>query len=471
MSATIAPAKASPLATIAPAKASPLADRRLAEASPLADRRLAEVTPSEVPPLALYQSPWTLSLSIAFLFRGRGTYVIDDIDNAGVVRGQEERQDFQAVRKEVLSKKGWTNTRPLGAFCPDGLLFANLSRADYLALDRRAPLAKLARHRSTTVERLVRETSRRHGMWTLAGPDRAITAVPMRNAAAGLRDIIAKHEEAVLRTLPRPQDHEPALRRLRHLMPEPGQEGSLLEYFRRCLRRALDMMGSDAPVLSAARDLIPRDGGRLLPRFLEQAPEAIDVYNEAAAMQGSRPLNAAHPLPYYTVSLADGVRADITGAVRARDDQVVAPKILALEGGAGMALPRATAARSTILAREHAYRGLSSGSSQVFFEAGWLASLNSCRTEVRVDEVFQPLVGGRRTMPLGDLAAELLRHDEAGDEAEEAEEGGFDHLWTRWVLRETLKDLRTWNHPLLTYAVAGDAWLERLAPSSYTEYR
>ncbi|MHB9860118.1 hypothetical protein [Streptomyces sp. YIM S03343] len=63
-----------------------------------------------------------------------------------------------------------------------------------MALNRQVPLAMLARHCSTTGERLVRETSRKHGMWTLAGPDRAIPAIPMRIAATGLRDIIAKHD-------------------------------------------------------------------------------------------------------------------------------------------------------------------------------------------------------------------------------------------------------------------------------------
>jgi hypothetical protein len=439
-----------------------------ARTGPLADLEQADVTPSEVPPLALYQSPWTIALAIAFAFRGAGTYVIDDIDNAGVARGKEERPGFHAVRKEVLSKKGWTNCRPLGAFCPDGLLFANLARADFTALDRRVPLAVLARHRSTTVERLVRDTSRTHGMWSLAGPDRAITAVPMRDAAAGLRDIIAKHEQAVLRTLARPEDHEPALRRLRRLMPEPRPEGSLLDYFRQCLRSGLELVGSDAPVLSAARDLIPPGGGRLLPRFLDGDPEAVDVYNTAAAIQGSRPIDADHPLPYYTVGLCDGVRADLTRATRPAQNQVIAPKILVLEGAAGMALPRATAARSTILAREHAYRGLAGGSSQVFFDTDWLESLGSCRTEVHVDELFQPLVGHRRTMPLGELAAELVRRDAAGEEDHQQDPT---RQWTRWALHETLTDLRTWHYPVLTYAVAGDRWLERLGLRSYTEYR
>lgn len=443
-------------------------------AGPLTGARLVDVAPSAVPPLALYQSPWTIAPAIAFAFRGAGTYVIDDIDNAGVARGKEELREFRVIRKEVLSKKGWTNCRPLAAFCPDGLLFANLARADYAALDRRMPLAVLARHRSTTVERLVRETSREHGMWSLAGPDLAITAVPMRIAAPGLRDIITKHEEAVLRTLPRPRDHEPALRRLRHLMPEPRPEGSLLDYFRQCLRRSLDLVGGDAPVLSAARDLVPPDGGRLLPRFLRGDPGTVDVYNAAAALQGSRRVDADHPLPYYTVGLTDGVRTDLTRAGRPAQDQVVAPKILVLEGAAGMALPRTTATRSTILAREYAYRGLASGSSQVFFDTDWLESLGSCRTEVRVDGLFQPLVGGRRTLPLGELAAELLRHDEAG---EADEDDGADpqqdpvRLWTRWALRETLTDLRTWHYPVLTYAVAGDTWLERLGLRSYTAYR
>ncbi|MEU3659171.1 hypothetical protein AB0E77_05300 [Streptomyces sp. NPDC032940] len=438
------------------------------QADPLNGLELADVAPSEIPPLALYQSPWTISLAIAFAFRGAGTYVIDDIDNAGVARGKAARQDFHALRKEVLSKKGWTNCRPLAAFCPDGLLFANLSRADYAALDRRVPLAVLARQRSTTVERLVRDTSRRHGMWSLAGPDRAITAVPLATASTGLRDIIAKHEEAVLRTLPRPRDHEPALRRLRHLMPEPTGEGSLLDYFRRCLRRGLELVGSDAPVLSAARDLVPPDGGRLLPRFLQGDPGAVDVYNEAAARQGSRPVGAGHPLPYYTVGLTDGVRTDLHHAAQPARDQIIAPKILALEGVAGMALPRTTAARSTILAREHAYRGLESGSSQVFFETNWLESLASCRTEVRVDELFGPLVGGRQTMPLGELVAGLLRHEEADEDGDGQSPAG---QWTRWALHQTLADFRTWHHPVLAYAVAGDAWLERLGPRSYTAYR
>ncbi|MFE3856266.1 hypothetical protein ACFXPN_34700 [Streptomyces griseorubiginosus] len=438
------------------------------QSGPLAGIRLVDVAPSAVSPLALYQSPWTIALAIAFAFRGAGTYVIDDIDNAGVARGKEDRQDFHTIRKEVLSKKGWTNCRPLAAFCPDGLLFANLSRADYLALDRRMPLAKLAKHRSTTVERLIRETSREHGMWSLAGPDQAITAVPMRIAATGLRDIIAKHEEAVLRTLADPKDHEPALHRLRHLMPEPEPEGSLLDYFQQCLRRGLEVVGSDTPVLSAARDLIPPDGGRLLSRFLHGDPKTVDAYNTAAAVQGSRLIDADHPLPYYTVGLTDGARADLTHAIRQAPDQIIAPKILALEGVAGMALPRTTAHRSTILAREHAYRGLASGSSQVFFDTDWLESLGSCGTEVHVDGIFQPLVGGRQTMPLGDLVAELLRHDES-DEEDHPEDPT--RLWTRWALHETLADLRTWHYPVLAYAVAGDRWLERLSLRSYTEYR
>ncbi|MFD0886320.1 hypothetical protein ACFQ08_17375 [Streptosporangium algeriense] len=439
-------------------------------ASPSTGLRLADVDLSEIPPLALYQSPWTVSLAVAFVFRGAGTYAIDDIDNAGVARGQEENQAFRAIRKEVLSKKGWTNCRPLAAFCPDGLLFANLTRADYRALDREVALAVLARHRSTTVERLVRDTSRTHGMWSLAGPDRAITAVSAGAAMPGLRDIIAKHEEAVRRTLPHHRDREPALRRLNHLMPEPWPEESLLNYFQRCLRRGLEIVGSDAPVLSAARDLIPPDGGRLLPRFLQGDPETVDAYNAAAAIQGSRPVDAAHPLPYYTVGLLDGVRTDLVHAGQPGPGEIIAPKILALEGVAGMALPAATATRSTIMAREHAYRALDSGSSQVFFDSNWLDSLGCCRTEVRVDDVFRPLVGGRETMPLGELAAELVRHDglDGLDGADRRTD--LDRLWTRWVLRETLSDLRTWHYPVLAYAVAGDAWLENLRPRSYTRY-
>ncbi|NED80423.1 hypothetical protein G3I76_10025 [Streptomyces sp. SID11233] len=418
------------------------------------------------PPLALYQSPWTIALAIAFAFRRAGIYIIDDVNNAGVARGKEERQDFRTIRNEVLSKKGWTNCWPLVASCPDGLLSVNLSRADYTELDRQMPLAVLAKHRSTTVERLIRETSREHGMWSLVGPDQAITAVPTRTAATGLRDIIAKHGAAVLGTLACPQDHEPALRRLRHLMPEPEPQVSLLDYFQQCLRRGLELVG-DPPVLSAARDLIPPGGGRRLPRFLQGDPKTIDVYNAAAAVQGRRLIDADHPLPYYTIGLSDGVRADLTQAIRPAPDQVIAPKILALEGAAGMALPRRQrpGARSSPVSTPT--EGSRADPAKCSFDTDWLESLRSCGTEAHVDGIFQPLVGGRRTIPLRDLVVELLRHDESDEEDHQQEL----RLWTRWALHETLADLRTWHYPALDYAVAGDRWVEQLSLRSYTEYR
>jgi hypothetical protein len=445
---------------------------------------LAEVDPAAHPPLALYQSPWTVSLAVAFIFRGAGTYAIDDIDNAGVVRGQQHEPRMRAVRKEVMSRKGWTNCRPLSAFCPDGLFFANLARADYATLARSVPLAALARHQDTTVERLIRDSSTRHGLWSLAGPDRAIAATPTRDALPGLREIIAKHEEAVCRTLPREIDREAALKRLRHLMPDPAGARSLLGYFQECLRRGLALVGSDTPVVSAAFDLIQPDGGRLLPRFVERDEQAIAVYNEAARIQASRPIGPDHPLPYYTVRLDNGDRADLAADPRdpasvahldaAEGPRIIAPKILVLEGATAMALPRNTASRATILAREHAYRGLQSGSSQVFFEADWLESLTACDTEVNVDGIFQPFVGARGRAPLRDVAGALIEADTGfalpQPAAEQPALDDLGGLWRSWVLNETLHDLRTWHYPALVYAIAGDAWLERLSLRSYTAY-
>lgn len=427
---------------------------------------LTEIDPSTAPPLALYQSPWTVSLAIAFLFRGTGAYVIDDVDNAGVERGQEDDPQYRVIRKEVMSKKGWTNLRPLSAFCPDGLLFPNLGRANYAALDRQVPLAKVARHFSTSVPALIRESSGTYGMWSLTGPDRAITATPMTAAGAALREIINRHEQAVCRSLPREQDRRSALKRLRHLMPDPEHSPGLLQYFQLCLRTGLALVGSDADVLSAARDVLPPDGGPLHHRFSDGDPTAIEIYNRAAAMQGSRPLNEQHPLPHYSVSLTDGARRDLTGPLDRSEDHIVAPKILAMEGMARMALPLNTADRSTILAREHAYRGLNSGSSQVFFDSNWLDALASCSTEVNVHELFQPLVGNHRQMPLRDLVGTIqqLQHV-PGPPPSDA--GGY---WTHWALQETLHDLQTWHYPLLMYAIGGEEWLSELTVQSYTSY-
>ncbi|MFI8437346.1 hypothetical protein ACIGJO_27110 [Streptomyces sp. NPDC079020] len=424
--------------------------------------RLRAVSSADFPPTALYQSPWTVSLAIAFAFRGAGTYVIDDIDNAGVERGNEDQPLFRVVRKEVMSKKGWTNCRPLSAFCPDGLLHPQLARADYAGLDRIVPLAVLARERGTTVPRLLRTTSLPHGLWSLAGPDRAITAVPRHTAAAGISEIIARHEEAVIRTLPREQDRAPALRRLRHLMPDPGSEPTLLEYFRTCRGRALSLLGTSATVLSAARDLLPGDGGKLLPRFRHGDPHAVGAYNTAARLQGSRTLGQDHPLPYYVVDLHDGRRLPLSHGTAVGQGQIIAPKILAMEGMANMALPLDTASRATIRARESAYRELDSGSSQTFYETNWLPALRGCRTEVSVHGLFRPFVGGRAKVPLEDLADALVH---AGPPVV-----GQEDLWNRWAAAETLKDLATWQYPLLMWAVAGEDWLARLQVLRYAAY-
>jgi hypothetical protein len=454
-------------------------DTSTGSASEGSDRlTLMEIDPAAMPPLALYQSPWTFSMAIAFLFQGAGTYFIDDIDNAGVERGKEERTDFDVIRKEILSKKGWTNCRPLSAFCPDGLLFANLGRANFRSLDQIVPLSVLARHKSTKVEHLIRDSSRNHGMWTLVGPDRAITGTSMESAAAGIRRMTARHEEAIFRTLPRQQDREEAFRRLRHLMPDPGSSDSLLTYFQECLARSLRLVGSDAQVLSAARDLIPPDGGRLLPRFADQDPEAIAVYNKAAAIQGSRPVDSDHPLPYYTVGLRHGERVDLVPGTERSADQIVAPKILALEGVAHMALPMSVASGRTIMAREYAYRGLGSGSSQTFFESNWLGALAACTTEVNVDETWRPLVGNHSTLPLGELVQLLTAKREEYELSTGAWQGSggtgapgdLDTLWAGWVLGQTLDDFTMWHYPLLTYVVAGEPWLEALELRSYAAY-
>ncbi|QPP05832.1 hypothetical protein G4Z16_04820 [Streptomyces bathyalis] len=436
------------------------------------DLRLTGLDPVAHPPLALYQSPWTVSLALAFASRGAGTYAIDDIDNAGVERGRESDPGFRVVRKEIMSKKGWTNCRPLSAFCPDGFLFPNLGRAGYGALDRTVPLSAVARHHSTTVQRLIRETSRTYGMWSLAGPDRAITAIGTDDAEPALREIISRHEEAVCRTLRREKDRKPALERLRHLMPDPRPGSSLLGYFQECLRRGLALVGSDSPVISAARDLLPPDGGSLLPRFVRRDPGVVAAYNSAAAVQGSRPLSDGHSLPYYTVGLRSGERTDLTGPLPHSAEHIIAPKILALEGVQRMALPRCTAHRGTVLARERAYRGLRSGSSQVFFESNWLQAMAGCSTPVNVHEIFRPLLGGHRVMPMSDLAGALERYEHScaspDGQADEHRDPG--EAFAHWALRETLHDLRTWQYPLLAFAVGGDDWLARLEITSYEEY-
>ncbi|MFE6892001.1 hypothetical protein [Streptomyces sp. NPDC057694] len=425
---------------------------------------LTAVSPTDFPPTALYQSPWTVSLAIAFAFRGAGTYVIDDIDNAGVERGNEEDPIFRVVRKETMSKKGWTNCRPLSAFCPDGLLYPQLARADYAGLDRVIPLAQLARARGTNVPRFLRTTSRAHGLWSLAGPDRAITAVPLSDAAEGISEIIRRHEEAVVCTLPRGQDRGPALRRLRYLMPDPDPdaERTLLDYFRTCMSRALNLVGARSTVLSAARDLLTGDGGKLLPLFRSGDPYAISTYDNAARLQGSRTLSPDHPLPYYVVDLRDGRRLPMDHDTSIDRHQIIAPKILAMEGVTNMALPVATASRSTIRARAMAYQELDSGSSQTFYETNWLQALAGCRVEVVVHELFRPFVGGRATAPLEDLAEALLR---AGQPAV-----GQQDLWNRWAAAETLKDLATWHYPLLMWAVAGEDWLTQLKILQYATY-
>ncbi len=422
---------------------------------------LADADPNTNPPLALYQSPWTVSLSTAFAFRGAGTYVIDDIDNAGVERGHEEGA-YRLVRKQVLSKKGWTTCRPLSAFCPDGLLHANLSRADYTSLDRAAGLAKLARHNGSTVNAL-RDSSTRHGMWSLAGPDRAIVAVRCADAAPGLRDTIARHEEAVRRSLPRSRDHGPALRRLRHLMPDPDPDQGLLDYFRECLRRGLALVGSDTPVLSAAHDVIAPDGGALFARFAAGDPAAVEAYNAAAAIQGSRALGPDHPMPYYAVDLGTGTRSPITAGHRPADRAIIAPKILVLENVPDMVLPANTAGRATIRAREHAYRRLDTGSSQVFFSANWLQALAAVDVEVAVDAPFRPLLGGWDRAPLRDLVTALDTRASSGT-------SDLDDVWTTWTVEQTLHDFHTWHYPLLCYAIGGDVWLGALEVESYQRY-
>ena len=423
---------------------------------------LVDVDPDTSPPLALYQSPWTVSLSAAFVFRGAGTYVIDDIDNAGVERGHEDGP-YRMVRKEVLSKKGWTTCRPLGAFCPDGLLHANLSRADYTALDRAAGLAELARHRGSTVNALVRGSSTRHGMWSLAGPDRAITAVRCADAAPGLRDAIARHEEAVRRSLPRSRDHGPALRRLRYLMPDPDPGQGLLDYFSDCLRRGLALVGSDTPVLSAAHDLVAAKESALFARFAAGDPGVVEAYNAAAAIQRSRALGPDHAMPYYAVDLDTGARSPITADHRPAGRTIIAPKILVLEHAPNMVLPSNTAGRATIRAREHAYRHLGTGSSQVFFRANWLQALAAVDVEVAVDGPFRPLLDGWDRAPLRELATALDTHRSSGA-------GELDDVWTSWVVEQTLEDFHTWHYPLLCYAIGGDVWLDALKANSYVRY-
>ncbi|MEB3958685.1 hypothetical protein OKJ48_00190 [Streptomyces kunmingensis] len=377
-------------------------------------------------------------------------------------RGNEEEPIFRVVRKETMSKKGWTNCRPLSAFCPDGLLHPQLARADYAGLDRVTPLAELARARGTNVTRFLRTTSRTHGLWSLAGPDRAITAVPLAEAAAGISEIITRHEEAVVRTLPRAQDQGPALRRLRHLMPDPDAGHTLLDYFRTCMERALDLVGARSEVLSAARDLLTGDGGKLLPIFRSGSSHAVDAYNTAARLQGSRSLSPDHPLPYYVVDLRDGRRLPMDHGTTVGRHQIIAPKILAMEGVTNMALPVATASRSTIRAREIAYRELHSGSSQTFYDTNWLQALAGCRVEVAVHDLFRPFVKGRATAPLEDLAEALLR---VGPPAP-----GQPDVWNRWAAAETLKDLATWHYPLLMWAVAGEGWLAQLKILQYATY-
>lgn len=421
------------------------------------------IDPSTHPPLALYQSPWTVSLSAAFAFRGAGIYAIDDIDNAGVERGHLNGP-YRMVRKEVMSKKGWTNCRPLGAFVPDGLLHANLSRADYLALDRATGLANIARQQGSTVNALVRGSSTRHGMWSLAGPDRAIVAVSCADAATGLRDAITRHEDAVRRSLPRSRDHEPALRRLRHLMPDPDPDQGLLDHFRECLRRGLALVGSDTPVLSAAHDLIAPGGSALFARFAAGERAAVEAYNAAAAIQGSRALGPDHAMPYYAVNLDTGTRSPISFDHRPAAREIIAPKILVLENAPNMVLPVNTAGRATIRAREHAYRHLGTGSSQVFFGANWLQALAAVDVEVAVDAPFRQLLGGWDRAPLRDLTAALeVRASSGGTDPAEA--------WTTWVAEQTLQDFHTWHYPLLCYAVGGDAWLDALKVESYLRHQ
>jgi hypothetical protein len=428
-------------------------------------RTLVPADAETSPPLSLYQGPWTVALAIAFAFRGTGAYYIDDIDNAGVRRGQETERRFGIVRKEVMSKKGWTNCRPLTAFCPDGFLFANLASANYAALDRLIPLSRMAGHRSTTVEKLIRETSLTHGMWSLAGPDRAITGIDLPTAWPGLRQIIDRHEAAVARTLPRPADRERALERLRHLMPEPRDEQSLLSYFQECFRRGIALAGGDAPAFSAARELFPPDGGRLFPLFADRDPSVIEVYNTAATIQGSRRLSGDDRLPYYAVGLDHGERVSLDSGADLPVNRIIAPKILVLENVPRMVLPMTVAADSTVLAREYSYNALATGSSQVFFDSTWLESFIDCATEVTVDPVFQRFPGLSATMPVGELVQILLAH-----EAHFEVDGDPELLWAHWVLTETLEDLKLWHYPLLAYAIGGDAWLSRLTLRSYLTY-
>lgn len=430
--------------------------------------RLEPTTVEAAPPCILYQGPWMLGLSALFTLKGRGRYIIDDIDNVGVERGLEADPSYRVIRKEILSKKGWTNCRPLTAHCPDGLFSPNLSQARFMGPEDSALLTAWAREQGMGGERFIRSRTLDFGIWALVGPDRAIAGVPMEAVRPALLEIISKHEEALRKSLADESAQRAAVTRLRHLMPDPSPFRTLIDYFIHCMERALGLFGGGR-VESAAREFLDRDGGQLYQTFESRDARAMSVYNAGAALQGSRALGPDHWVPYYKVGLQDGARTPILEAVARSSDEMIAPKILVLEGAPHLAIPRAMANNRSIIAREHVYRELGTGSGHVFLDSNWVEALADCPERLHVHPLFQPLMDGHVTMPVGSFVQRLgemeLQVDSPGAAASPTSQ------WAGWVLRETLKEFRLYGYPLLCFAVGGERFLQRLELSSYCQFK
>lgn len=458
---------------------------RLNTIDKIVDRFQLKEISTNIEPTLMYQSTLTLTMSGALAFKGKGQWILDDVDNMGILRLVENKNEFGVTRQWSSDKTGKKHCRPLYLYCPDSFMAPNLSLAKYHDLDKHYPIAKISKNNGTTVRKFIRASSNKYNVNSLYGPNKAVVGITMAEVGDALKKMINIYRNSVLNSLVHENDKKDALERFDFLFGNPDIFENLNDYSSDVLSRLIKKcFNRDIVVKSFTYDFLKKKELQLYQKFAAKDQRSIEIYNKASILHGSHTLNDDAYLPYYKVNLKTGFR-DFKDLNINSNNEVLVNKILALEGIKNLAYESEVMEDEAVKARDYSYNTLPTQTNQVFYETNWLEALHGIQTVVKVPELFVDIFGYDK-LPLEDFAnliiekgtevnkeldqLKQLKLDHEPDKALEILGWNVDDLWKKWVFKHTIRDLMFSKYPPLFFSIGGDHWVNNLKVTRCYEY-
>ncbi len=430
-------------------------------------------------PTSLFQGAYGIALSTAMVFGNDATYIIDDVDNLGVLRGYTDVNEFDITRRFTYNKNGWTNCRPLFSFVPDGIFHPNLKSANFKELDCLIPLKLFSKKENLTVNEFIRQKSKQYNVYTIYGPDKAICSMPLKKGLKSkIKEINTLHKKAIINSLPRYSGHtNKAIERLNKLIYLEESVKDLNRYTASILKRAVKLKQHSEINVYTLSEQLKGNQPKLLNHFLELDKKYVEIYNESAKIQGSKIIENLSSIPFYHINLKSGERLiPIKKSNIKTKNHIIVPKILVMDKMPDLIYSYAVKDKSFITARAHCFKKLKLKSSQYFPKYNWLEALFKNKTQVRVPKAYHNLIH-KEVMEVGSLLKKMfwyknqfqalieetkLSNKKVVNTTAKFYGYSLDEIWQMWLINSTLKEIELSHYPLLFYSIFGDDWLKDL---------